>query len=79
MKCTTVINGGTPEESRIFDTGDADWPFEIRTPRGNWRTTDLPPALYVANVAGRGVPRRPIVFRDGPIHTYGQPVEEVAP
>ena len=74
MRLIAIHNGETDSESRIYETGNEKWPFEVHTPRGNWRVSDLPPALYVANVAGKGVPRKPIAFRDVGITTHGMPV-----
>jgi len=74
-RVTAIHNGGTADESNVLETGDPTWPFAVRTPRGNWRCSDLLPALYVANVAGRGVPRRPVVLHDGPARSNGQPIQ----
>lgn len=74
MRLIVIHNGETDSESRIYDTGDEKWPFEIHTPRGNWKVSDYPPALCVAHVAGKGVPRKPIAFRDVGVTTHGMPV-----
>lgn len=62
MRLISIHNGDTDSESRIYETGDDKWPFHVETPRGHWKCSDLPPALYVANKAGKDVPRQPTVF-----------------
>ncbi len=73
MRLRTIYNGGTDSESRIYETGDDDWPFHVETPRGAWKCSDLPPALMVANRAGKDIPRKPIVFHDIGTKTAGIP------
>ena len=46
-KLVHIQNGGTDVECRTYATGDEEWPFEIESPRGDWKARDMFGAMAI--------------------------------
>ena len=48
-KLVHIQNGDTDVECRTYETGDREWPYEVETPRGDWKARDLFGAMAIAH------------------------------
>ena len=52
VRCIHVQNGSTEVECRVYQIGDErtdKWPYEVKTPRGNWKASDSFGAMAVVH------------------------------